>query len=164
MWTIISGIFGGIFRLLPEVFKYMNAKAEMKHELDMQEVAYKFQELKGHQEVEMIREHGAADFNTGAMDALQLAIKDQGTPSGVKWIDGFSKLMRPLITLQWVVLLYPGVIVTTFIVLIQQNMPVIEAMAKVFGEPEKALVSFIVDFWFVGRALEVGRKMYGGSK
>jgi len=29
----------------------------------------------------------------------------------------------------------------------------------VFGPEEKALVSFIVDFWFVGRVLEGGRRL-----
>jgi len=78
----------------------------------------------------------------------------------VKWIDGFSSLMRPLITFQWVVLLYPAVIIATFVILLQEGEPVIMAMNQAFGPEEKGLVAFIVDFWFVGRSLEVGRKMY----
>jgi hypothetical protein len=161
MWTILSGVFGGLLRLAPELFKWINAKAEMKHELDMQEVAYKFQVLKGSQRIDEIQEQGHADWNTGALSALETAIKAQETPSGVKWIDGFSKLMRPLITFQWVILLYPAVIVTTFVILLQQGSPVIDAMNKVFGPEEKGLVAFIVDFWFIGRVLEKGRKSKG---
>ena len=157
MWTILSGMFGGALRLVPELFKFLDAKNERKHELDMQDKAIEFQKLKGNQKIEEISVQGQADWNTGALDALKVAIQDQGTPSGVKWIDGFSKLIRPLITFQWVVLLYPSVIITTFIVAIQSGIPVIDAMSKAFGPEEKALVSFIVDFWFVGRVLQ-GRK------
>ena len=164
MWTVISGVFGGLLRLMPEVFKYFNAKEDHKHELNMQKVAYDFQVLKGQQEKDIVIEKGAADYATGGLDALKTAIEAQAKPSGIRWIDGFSSLMRPLITLQWVVLLYPAVIVTTFIILLQENWPVIEAMNRAFGPEEKGLVAFIVDFWFIGRVLEVGRKKYGGSK
>ena len=164
MWTIISGIFGGILRLAPEIFKMINAKGERTHELAMQKVAYDFQVLKGNQHIDEIQEQGQADWNTGALDALKAAIEDQGKPSGVKWIDGFSKLMRPLITFQWVVLLYPAVIVATFVILLQQGEPVIVAMNQAFGPEEKALVAFVVDFWFIGRTLEAGRKLRGRSQ
>ena len=157
MWTVLSGVFGGILRLVPEIIKYFNAKQEMKHELDMQEKAYQFQVLKGNQRVEEIQEQGRVEWNTGAIGALTTAIKSQDEPSGIKWIDGFSKLIRPLITLQWVVLLYPGVIITTFVILLQNNTPVLAAMNQAFGPEEKALVSFIVDFWFIGRILDKGR-------
>lgn len=163
MITVISGIFGGLLRLAPELFKWLNAKQEMKHELDMQKVAYDFQVLKGKQETDLVIEKGAAAWNAGAMDAFKTGIEAAARPSGVKWIDGFSALMRPLITLQWVVLLYPAVVVTTFVVLLQQNTPVITAMNTAFGPEEKALVAFIVDFYFIGRVLDSGKKKYGGK-
>jgi hypothetical protein len=174
MWTVISGIFGGLLRLAPEILKYFNMKAEQAHELNMQREAYKFQELRGKQEVDIIKEKGAADYNTGALDALKTAIEGQDRPlppSGNKFIDFLiafanvtNKLIRPVITIQWVVILYPGVIIWSFILLVEQKIPIITAMAQVFGEPEKALVAFIVDFWFIGRVLDAGRKKYGSPQ
>jgi len=161
MWTILSGIFGGVLRLAPELLKFLDAKNDRKHELDMQDKALEFQKLKGDQRLDEIGAQGAADWNTGAINALKTAIEGQDKPSGILWIDGFSKLMRPLITFQWVVLLYPGVIFATFVLLIINGVPVIDAMSKVFGPEEKAVVSFIIDFWFVGRVLEGGRRLAG---
>lgn len=158
MWTILSGVFGGILRILPEVLKFFDAKNERKHELDLQDKALEFQKVKGNQALDEIKAGADAAWDKGALDALQLAIKDQSTPSGVPWIDGLSKLIRPLITLQWVVILYPGVIVTTFVLLLMNNVPVIDALNKVFGPEEKAVCSFILDFWFIGRVLERNRK------
>ncbi len=159
MWTVLSGLFGGLLRLAPEILKFLDTRNERKHELAMQDKAIEFQRLKGDQRISEIEAKGAAEWNKGAIEALKAAIEGQERPSGIRWIDGFSKLMRPLITFQWVVLLYPGVIVATFVILISQNVPVIDAMNKVFGPEEKALVSFIVDFWFVGRVLDGGRRL-----
>ena len=158
MWTIISGIFGGVLRLAPELFKFLDAKNERKHELDMQDKAIEFQKLKGDQKLDEISAQGQADWNTGALDALKEAIKDQAIPSGIKWVDGWSKLIRPAIATQWVIILYPAVIITTFVLLLQSNIPIIDALNKVFGTEEKALVSFIVYFYFIGRVLDKGRK------
>ena len=168
MITLLSGIFGGLLRLAPEILGYFKAKQEMRHELDMQEKAYQFQVLKGDQKIDEIQQQGKADWDKGGLDALREAIKGQDTPlpmSGVRWVDILSalsnlvsKMIRPMITIQWVILLYPGIIVTTFIILLQSNVGVIPAMTQVFGPEEKALVAFIVDFWFVGRVIEAGRK------
>jgi len=160
MWTVLSGVFGGLLRLAPEVFKYFNQKTKMKHELEMQRLSFEYMKLQIAQVKETIIEKGAIDYANKGIEALETAIEAQTKPSGVKWIDGFSALMRPLITFQWVVLLYPGVIVTTFVFFLMQDIPVIDAMNQVFGAEEKALISFIVDFWFIGRVLESGRKRY----
>jgi len=167
MWTILSGIFGGILRLAPEVFKMINTKGERAHELAMQKVAYDFQVLKGQQEKDIIIEKGAADYNLKAVDALSAAIAAQAKPSGVKWIDGFSALMRPLITFQWIICLYPSVIIASFILMYLASdrsvAAIADAIVKSFGVEEKSVVSFIIDFWFVGRVLDAGRKKYGSA-
>ena len=174
MWTVISGIFGGLLRLAPEILKYFNMKTEQKHELEMQRVAYDFQILRGKQEVDVIQEKGAADYSTKGLDALKAAIEGQDKPlplTGNKFLDFLTvltnvinKMIRPMITIQWVVLLYPGILIATFVILVQQNVQVITALGQVFGETEKAICAFIIDFWFLGRVLDVGRKMYGSSR
>jgi len=152
--TLIGGLLGGIFRLLPELLKYLDARNERKHELAMQDKAIEFQRLKGDQRMEEISAQGQQDWNVGALETLRTALQGQDTPSGVKWIDGLSKLMRPLITIQWVVFLYPAVIVCGFIVLVQSGVSVLQALPAVFGAEEKALVAGIMNFWFLGRVFD----------
>ena len=161
MWTVLSGVFGGLLRLVPEIFKMINAKGERAHELAMQKVAYDFQVLKGNQRIDEIQEQGQADWNTGALDALQAAIKAQAKPSGVRWIDGFNSLIRPLVAFEWLVMMYPAIIITTFVVAFQSGTPVVEAMNRAFGPEEKAIVAFLIDFFFIGRVLDAGRKLRG---
>jgi len=152
--TILGGLLGGIFRVIPEVMKFLDAKNERKHELDMQDKAYKFEELKGSQKIDEITVQGQQEWNASAIDALKTAIQRQDTPSGVKWIDGFSKLMRPLITFQWVIVLYPAVIVATFYLSIQSGNSAPQALQNCFGPAEKAIVSGILNFWFLGRVFD----------
>jgi len=152
--TLIGGLLGGIFRFLPELLKYLDARNERKHELAMQDKAIEFQRLKGDQRMEEISAQGQQDWNVGALETLRTALQGQDTPSGVKWIDGLSKLMRPLITIQWVVFLYPAVIVCGFIVLVQSGVSVLQALPAVFGPEEKALVAGILNFWFLGRVFD----------
>ncbi len=154
MLTIISGALGLFGRLIPEILKAWNKKQEMAHELALQDKALEFQKLKGNQVVEEIQMQGQADYNVAALNTLTEAIKAQEAPSGIKWIDGLSKLIRPLIAFQWCILLYPGVIVTSFVLLVQQDVSVVEAIAKVFGPEEKAVVAFVLDFYFLGRVLD----------
>lgn len=152
--TLIGGLMGGIFRIIPECLKFFDAKNERAHELSMQQKAFEFQQLKGNQRLDEITAESQAGWNKGALDALKTAIKGQHVQTGVKWVDGFTSLMRPLITFQWVILLYPGVIVFTFVMSVHGGTPILEALQKIFGPEEKALVAGILNFWFLGRVFD----------
>jgi hypothetical protein len=155
MWETLAGsLLGGIFRCIPEIMKFFDAKNERKHELNMQDKAIEFQKLKGNQRIDEIVETGQQTWNAGAIDTLKSAIESQFRPSGVKWVDALSTLMRPLITLQWVVILYPAVIIAGFFIAINQGTGALDALVKVFGSEEKALVGAILNFWFLGRVFD----------
>jgi hypothetical protein len=161
--AIFGGLFGGILRIIPEVFKWLDRKDERKHELAMQDKALEFQKLKGDQVIDEIGAQSQADWDKGAMDALVTAIKGQDKPSGIKWIDGLSKLMRPTITFQWVIVLYPAVIIAQFITLLFGTVDplTLDKIAKtiplIFGPDEKAIVAGIINFWFLDRVLKYAK-------
>ena len=50
--SILGGIAGGVFRLVPEVFKFFDAKNERRHELDMQDKQLEFVKLQGNQKMD----------------------------------------------------------------------------------------------------------------
>jgi hypothetical protein len=152
--TLFGGLLGGIFRLVPEVLKFFDAKNERQHELSMQDKAIEFQKLKGDQVIDEIAAQGQVSWNEAALDTLKTSIETQFRPSGIKWVDALSTLIRPLITVQWVIGLYPAVITAGFILAIQGGMPPLEALVRAFGPDEKALVGAILNFWFVGRVFD----------
>lgn len=152
--TLLGGLLGGVFRLAPEVLKLLDAKNERKHELSMQDKALEFEKVRGAQKMDEIGAAADSAWNTGAMSALVESIKGQATPSGVKWADALNTLIRPIIAIQWVVLLYPAVLVASFSIAVSQGTPALSALVAVFGPDEKALCSGILNFFFLGRVLD----------
>lgn len=152
--TLLGGLMGGVFRVVPEALKWMDRKNERAHELAMQDRQIAFEQLRGQQKMAEIGAGADADWNTGAIEALKESIAGQGKASGVRWIDGLSTLMRPLITLQWVVVLYPAVLVASFTLAVNAGVAPLVALVQVFGPSEKAICSGILNFWFLGRVFD----------
>ena len=59
--TLLGGLLGGVFRIVPEVLKWMDSKNERKHELDMQDKQLEFQKLAGTQKMDEIVGQGQVD-------------------------------------------------------------------------------------------------------
>ncbi len=136
----------------------LDAKNERKHELAMQDKALEFEKTRGAQKMAEIGAAADSAWNTGAMGALVESIKGQSEKSGVKWADALSTIMRPIITLQWVVVLYPAAMIAAFSLAVSSGTPPLIALANTFGPEEKAIASAILNFWFLGRVLEKGSK------
>jgi len=162
--TILGGFGGALARLIPEIMKFFDAKNERAHELAMQDKQIEFQRISGAQKMDEIRAQGENAWNEGTMEALAEAIKGQDAilpmPGG-RWGNLFttmanvaSKMMRPLITIQWVIILYPSVIVATFVLSVMGGSEPLSVLKQVFGVEEKAIVSMILGFWFVDRVLK----------
>ena len=47
--TLLGGLLGGVFRLAPEILKWMDRNGERGHELAMQDKALEFEKLRGAQ-------------------------------------------------------------------------------------------------------------------
>lgn len=154
--TLVGTLFGGLFRMAPEILKWMDRKDERKHELSMFEKQLEADTLKGNQALEQINAQAAAAMGASEIQALIEATKAQATVTGVKWIDGINALMRPLITFWWVVVLYTVALVAQFFFLIDSGEPTVQAVIALWGVEEKALVASIVSFWFVDRSLRKG--------
>lgn len=154
--TLIGTLFGGLFRIAPEILKWIDRKDERKHELLMFEKQLEADTLKGNQALEQINAQAAAAMGASEIQALIEATKAQATVTGVKWIDGINALMRPLITFWWVVVLYTAALVAQYLFLIDSGSTMAQAILKLWGVEEKALVASIVSFWFVDRSLRKG--------
>lgn len=151
--TLLGGFLGGLFRCIPEVLKFFDAKNERKHELDMQDKALEFQRLKGDQRVEEITAEGQQDWNTGALDTLKAAIEAQGRPTGIPWIDAISSTVRPVIT-YWFMALYCSAKTAVFIAAVQGGASWPDAVKLSWTENDMAIWAGIINFWFLGRVFD----------
>lgn len=139
----IGGILGGIARFAPAVLDFYDRKEKRKHDLALLEKTQ------------------AGASNLAAIETLKTAISTQGQVTGVKWVDAINTLIRPLITLQWVIVLYPAALILQWAQVFQMgggNMAAaVAATAQVFGPGERALCAGIINFWFVDRVLVKAR-------
>lgn len=154
MWeTLLGSLLGGVFRIVPEIIKHLDAKNERKHELELQQKALEFQKLKGDQRVEEISAQGQQDWNTGALDTLKTAIGSQGKQTGIRWIDGVSATVRPVIT-YWFMALYCAAKIAIFISAVNAGQIWHEAVKASWTPDDMAIWAGIINFWFLSRVFE----------
>jgi hypothetical protein len=153
MLTLLGTLFGGAFRMLPELFKMFDKKDERAHELAMFDRQLEADKLRASAALDQINAQADATLGAAEMQAIIEATKAQAVQTGVKWVDAVSALMRPIITFWWVIIMYTAALVAQYLVLVQQGASQLPALLSLWGEDEKAIVASIISFWFVDRSL-----------
>ncbi len=151
--TLLGGLLGGIFRLAPEVLKWIDRKGERGHELAMQDKALEFEKLRGAQRMAEIGSAADAAWNTGAIEALKEAVGAQGRISSVRWVDALSSSVRPVIT-YWFMALYCAAKTAAFVGAVDADVDWIAAIQAAWTDADQALWAGVLNFWFLGRVFE----------
>ncbi|ONI59523.1 hypothetical protein AYJ09_04245 [Candidatus Liberibacter solanacearum] len=157
-----SFLAGGLLSFLSEgvvgYMKYLKAKEDHRHEAELQ----KFSLKADRQRIELARIEGNISIERDTINSDTLALieatKAQSVKSGIGWIDGLSSLIRPLITIQWVILFYPLVKIAMLVADINQNGFSVALFGIVLGDFEQHLVASIVGYWFCDRAMRIKKK------
>ena len=148
---VLGSIFGGLFRLAPEVLKWLDRKDERVHELAMFRVQTDLEKMRG----EFRMEEKYVEHSTAQLDAIQAAFKEQATTASASypWVAAASALVRPLVT--YVLFgLYVAFKVTTMAYAIVGGAPWLEVIRNNWTADDFAMLNMILTFWFVGRAIE----------
>lgn len=147
-------LLGGLFRLAPEVLRFFGKKTDNSHELALLREQTKLEALRYDKQKEAAAVEGQFGVWEQQLSALREATAEQGRPSGIRWIDGWSKLMRPLLTTYWAIVLYSVVLGCKYYTITAGGVGSINAVLTLWGEPEMSLVNMMVSFWFVDRTLK----------
>ena len=104
---LLGSIFGGVFRLAPEVLKWLNKKSEMAHELNMFKFQCDLEAQRGQQKLAEIGAQREAAIDVGVMSAFQSAIEQQATmvKAAGGWVASLSASVRPVVT-YWVLFVW----------------------------------------------------------
>lgn len=146
---VLGGLFGGVFRLVPEFMKLWDRKNERDHELKLGEQQMEMVKLQGSYKMQEVN----AQTDIAHMNAIMEVAKAQAKPTGIKWVDAWNSLMRPMITTQWLLILYPAFLIASFLLAIDAGSAPLEALVKTFGPDEKAICSGLFTFWFLDRVI-----------
>lgn len=146
--TILGGLMGGVFRILPEVLKLFDKVSERKHELELLKAEMEFAKIRG----EIMMKQAEAAMTVAELDAMSAAIQEQGQTARAagKFVAALSALVRPLVT-YWFVFFYSAVKIITISLALEQNGNWKEVIVSAWTVDDMAILMMILTFWFVGR-------------
>ncbi len=148
---LLGSVFGGLFRLAPEVLKWLDRKDERSHELRMFSLQTDLEKMRG----EYKMEEKYVDFSKANIDAIGEAFKQQAEADkkAYKWVASISALVRPGIT--WLLFgLYTAVKIVSILYAINSGLPAMTIMQEVWTADDFSMLMMILTFWFLGRSIE----------
>lgn len=152
---ILGSLFGGLFRLAPEVLKFLDKGNERKHELAMFTLQTDLEKMRG----EFKMEEKYVDHSVAQLNAIQEAFKQQGQDAAAsyKWVAAASALVRPGIT-YFLFGLYVAVKMTAIVYAMQTGANWQAVLQANWTAEDFGMLNMILTFWFVGRAIEKYQK------
>lgn len=151
---LLGSLFGGLFRLAPELMKLMDRKNEREHELAMFQHQCQLEAQRGSQKLQEIGVQRDMAVDAGAMDALKGVIDQQTemTKASGGWVASLSASVRPVVT-YWVLGIW------SFIHLwfawngwVGGASPA-EVFKTMMTADMSALVAGTINYWFMDRTL-----------
>ncbi|KAE9514985.1 hypothetical protein IDJ79_05335 [Candidatus Liberibacter asiaticus] len=114
-------------------WKLETAKIDSSLQLDLADIKYGIEELKADKPIKLAR------------------IKAQNIKSGVKWIDSFNTLVRPLTTLFWIIV-YPMMVWWSVKEGIFDKSPL-----SILSPFEQEIIACILGFWYTDKIVQKRR-------
>lgn len=148
---ILGSLFGGLFRIAPEIIKLFDRRNERDHELNMFRLQTDLEKLRGEFRVE----ERYVDHSNATLDAIGQAFKQQGIADSKawKWVASLSALVRPGIT--YILFgLYVAYKLAVVSYAINSGASWQELAMMGWTMEDFAMLNMILTFWFVGRAIE----------
>lgn len=152
---VLGSILGGIFRLAPELLKWLDKVNERAHELNMFKLQTDLEKIRGQFKVE----EKYVDYSVQQLDAIKEAFKEQSTTAKeAGWfVAAVSALVRPGIT--WALfLMYAAVKVAAIALAMQTGGHWAEILRQSWDVNDFAMLNMCLTFWFVGRSIEKYRQ------
>lgn len=155
LMTILSGLFGGILRLAPELLKFFDAKNDRAHELAMQDKQLAFLQAQGTLKVEEARLTTTSDMETARFETLKAALIAEGAMAAQAGplASFINALVRPAVTFG-VFTLWAICRIALIAYSFHATGNVTESLMNAWTQDDASLLAMIASFYFVGRSIE----------
>lgn len=151
---LLGSIFGGLFRLAPEVLKWLDRKDERAHERAMFEQQCQLEAQRSSQKLAEIGAQRDMAVDVASLDAFKAAIDSQAEMSKAAggWVAALSASVRPVIT-YWILAVWSGIHLYLAITASLAGVPPVEVFKQMMSADFAALVAGTINFWFLDRTL-----------
>lgn len=151
---IFGSLLGGIFRLAPEVLKWLDKKNERQHELAMFQRQCELEAQRGQQKLAEIGAQREAAIDAGVMDAFNAAIQQQTemVKAAGGWVASLSASVRPVVT-YWILGTWTAVHCWYGYQGYASGLDATEVFKLMMSPDFSALVSGTLNYWFLDRTL-----------
>lgn len=151
---LLGSIFGGLFRLAPEILKWLDRKNERAHELAMFEQQCALEAQRGNQKLQEIGAQRDMAVDVASLDAFKAAVESQAdmAKSAGGWVAALSASVRPVIT-YWILAVWSGIHVYLAIAAAIAGTPATEVFKQMMSADFAALVAGTINYWFLDRTL-----------
>lgn len=153
MFELLGIIFGGLFRLAPEVVGIFKQKRENAHELEMTKLQLEIDTARAEKQIDMVHAQGEVAAVQAEMALLHQAIIEQGRPTGIPKIDALNASVRPVLTYWWCIGLHTAHKVVVTVVALQEGVKLAVLADMLYTDFDRQVVGSMIGFWFVDRAL-----------
>jgi len=151
---LLGSIFGGIFRMAPEVLKWLDKKDERQHELALFSRQCELEQMRGQMKLAEIGAQREAAIDVGVMDAFNNAITQQAemVKAAGGWVASLSASVRPVVT-YWVLFVWSFIHVWFAWNAWLAGAPATEVFKTMMTPDFSALLSGTINYWFLDRTL-----------
>ena len=151
---LLGSIFGGVFRLAPELLKYLDKKSERAHEHLMFSRQCDLEQMRGQMKLAEIGAQREAAVDVGVVDAFNAAINQQATmvKAAGGWVASLSASVRPVVT-YWILFIWSFAHVWFAYNAWLAGAPVKEVFSMMMSPDFSALLAGTINFWFLDRTL-----------
>jgi hypothetical protein len=152
---ILGSVFGGLFRMAPEVLKFFDKKNERQHELAMFKNQCDLEAQRGQMKLSEIGAQREAAMDVGVMDAFNNAITQQAemVKAAGGWVASLSASVRPVVT-YWVLFVWSFIHVWFAWNAWLAGAPAVEVFKTMMTPDFSALLSGTINYWFLDRTLK----------
>ena len=149
MVTFLGSLLGFLVSIFPEVMKYFHKKKDLSHELAVLD-----RQLDSMREGHFMR---VQEITIQGQNQEQIALLRSVRPSKVRWIEGLSSSVRPVITYAFF-LLYAAVKSAQIVAFKHMGNSWGGSLLAVWDVEDKTLFAAVLSFWFGSRAMTRGRR------
>jgi hypothetical protein len=151
--SLLTALGGGVLRLMPEIFAFLNRKQDNAHELALMSHQIELARLQGDIAHEATVTQGEIDMALKSLDATASALQGQMQKTGFWFVDAMNFLVRPFTT--YVLLaMYVAHKLGGAVILYGTNNSLAATFVSIYTPEDFALLSGILSFWFVGRCFD----------